>query len=122
MWSVVYVCVSVRYASICGCVSVGMVYVSVCVSVCVWFIVCVHVLRVCIVCAPGVCVCVCLCECMCVSVSDLCARMCEGLRVVALRVCMWVFWCFVVYVGKCACVYLSVSVLVYMKVCVYVRV
>lgn len=81
---------------------------------------CVQVLRVCIVCAPGVCVCV--CECMCVSVSDLRARMCEGLRVVALRVCMWVFWCSVVYVGKCACVYLSVSVLVYMKVCVYARV
>ena len=90
---------------------------SVCVSVCVWCIVCVQVLRVCIVCAPGVCVCV--CECMCVSVSDLCSRLCEGLRVVALRVCMRVFWFFVVYVGKCACLYLSVSVLVYMKVCVY---
>ena len=117
MWVCVYLCafivyvVCVRvYASVCGCVCVGMVYVSVCVSLCVWCIVCVQVLRVCIVCAPGVCVCV--CEYMCVSVSDLCARMCEGLRVVALRVCMWVFWCFVVYVGKCACVYWSVSVLV----------
>ena len=93
------------------------VFVAVCVcgyglceclreSLCVVYCLCASLAGVYCLCAR------CVCMCMCVSVSDLCARMCEGLRVVALRVCMWVFWCFVVYVGKCACVYWSVSVLV----------
>ena len=115
------VCVSVCVYCVCGlCESIcECLWLCVCgyglceclrESLCVVYCLCASLAGVYCLCAR--CVCVCVCECMCVSVSDLCARMCEGLRVVALRVCMWVFWCFVVYVGKCACVYWSVSVLV----------